>query len=692
MRRVALVVLLVPLLTRCLPWDERLGMCRDAGLCTSPADAGEGSDAGTGTDAGGGTADGGDGGSAVMDAGVDAGTDAGVALLGVMPAPLLFGPVEQNTTKDLPLEITNTGDVALAAPTAEPENLAIFSVTNPCGALAPGGSCTMTVRYSPNSPTQQDDKLLTVRAPPAAPVVIHTVASSTPPGVRYEVLPQSLTFGPQQMLVPSATQQVVFHNLGVPSVALNDATLSDAGDFSIVSDGCRTTTQPTDGGCAVVVRFTPRTEGQLDAELRLKPASLADLVIPLHGTGFALTSLNVARTGISSDGGRIYSDDGGIDCPGRCIHQAPRGTVVTLRNGSVSPAAHFVEWDAGACSPGAATCDVTMQADASVASARFDPYNRVFVLTGNINGQFKASGNSCTAAAGALPTRAGTSWVYGVSDDGGTLVSALAGSRGWERTDGIPFADLPTDIINDRVLSPPLYSATGMLMNEALWTGIGASGATTPWNCADWTSVSTTEYGSQGYTQSEAGWSSGGSSQPCSTTAAVLCFEIGGRAPMVIAPRPTPSRLVFVSAGTVAGDTPQATANTLCNQEAGASNKFVAMRANVGGVNALVSFDGGTWYRPDNVRVFNQANEMSSQTKLQLAGISRQFDGGVLPALTRVWTGGDPASAYTAANTCNGWTSTSGSGEAGFTNYVNGSAFFGPLSCNQQAHLYCFEK
>ena len=30
--------------------------------------------------------------------------------------------------------------------------------------------------------------------------------------------------------------------------------------------------------------------------------------------------------------------------------------------------------------------------------------------------------------------------------------------------------------------------------------------------------------------------------------------------------------------------------------------------------------------------------------------------------------------------------------EAGYTNYVNGSAFFGPLSCSQQAHLYCFEK
>lgn len=700
------------LLTGCLPWDARLADCIDAGLCTpsgggggsAGGEAGGGALGGGGGGGGGGGSGGGSAGGAATggSGGGSAGGSTTVARFTVTPAPLNFAVVEQFSTKDLTLTVKNTGDVALATPTAEPENQLLFSVmTNACsGMLAPDAGCTMTIRYAPII-LAQDDKRLTVSAAPAADVVIHTLGTCTAPGVRYEISPTTLTFGPQQVGTSSTAQQVTFRNTGVPTLMLNASEISDmvgaADDFAIMSDGCGTTTQPTDAGCTVTVRFTPKSEGVLDAQLNFKVQGQQPVAAALSGTSFALTTLNVSRTGILSDGGRIYSDDGGIDCPGRCTHQAPRGSVVTLRSGAVNPLAHFAEWSAPGCAMGAATCDVTMQPDASVASARFDPYNRVFVMTPARDGALKATAMLCANAAmsGGL-TRAGTSWVVGVNDSNGTLPAALSGSRSWVRPDGVAFADLPADVLTHRVLSPPMIGANGaVLAMESLWTGVDVDGGTSVFHCNNWQSTSGSDFGAQGASFFEADWAQSGSGPNCSTSAAVLCFETGGRAPLVIAPRPAVSRLAFVSAGSVPGNTSQAAADLLCNQEAGtvATNRFAALRANIGGVNAMVSFDGGTWYRPDHQPVFFQANDLGYMTRTQRVGISRQRDGGIVPPGTRVWTGGDPAAGYVPSNACNDWTSPSSSllGQAGYTNSV-GSSFFGLLGCDQQARLYCFER
>ncbi|MBK7863727.1 MAG: choice-of-anchor D domain-containing protein [Archangiaceae bacterium] len=698
-----MLLLTLPLLTRCLPWDERLAACHDAGLCDGAAG---GAAAGGSGGAGGGATAGGSGGTGGGTAGTGGGATAGgsgggaapVARFTVTPSPLNFSSVEQNTTRDLPLTITNTGEVMLATPTADPENQLLFSVQNACsGPLAPDAGCVLTIRYAPIL-VAQDDKKLTVSAAPAPDVLIHTLGTSTPPGVRYAAMPGGLDFGPVVVATPSAVQQVTFRNTGTPQVTLSSVTLEDtvgaADDFSIVANGCSAgATFANDAGCTVTLRFTPRSEGPLDARLHFTPNSLPDAVVTLDGAGVALTSLTVGRTGLISDGGRIFTDDGGIDCPGRCTHVAPRGTAVTLHAGALNGLAHFVEW-AAACPAGGPDCTLSMSADASTASARFDPYNRVF-LAGPTNGAFKAGANLCAAAAmSAGLTRAGTSWVYGVNDSSGTLVSALGSSRGWVRTDGQPFADLPADIVNGRVMTPPMLDGIGAVKNEGLWSGFDMyDGGVATSNCLNWTASDTSNYGAQGYSLNEGTWFMN-SGPRCDSTAWVLCLEVGGRAPLVVPPRPGGTRLAFVSAGSVNGNTSAAMANMLCNGEAGTTNTFVAMRGtDTVGARSLVSTTAGTWYRADNVKLFPQANELTYSTRTQLAGISRQLDGGIVPPGTQVWTGGDPSVPSSTATNCTNWGTTAGLGVVGVTHFVSGASFqLGNLGCGNPARVYCFER
>jgi hypothetical protein len=333
-----------------------------------------------------------------------------------------------------------------------------------------------------------------------------------------------------------------------------------------------------------------------------------------------------------------------------------------------------------------------------VVTARFDPYNRVFIAAGNFYGDITGTyEGACIGPAASVPggTRPGSSWVTAATTAAVPLQTLLANSRGWVRMDGTPFADLPGDLFNGRVFAPPLYGSNGAVLNTLYWTGL-ESDAGVGTNCMGWSSNISMNEGRLGYSLNEAAWFFGGN-QTCDTTASILCLEIGGRAPMVVPTRPAGSKLAFVTVGTIVGTASPSTADALCNAEAGGGTAFAAMRvtSSTAGAHAYdaVRLDGGTWYRPDGVRLYVQATDLASAMHQPLAGISRFLDGGIIASTELAWTGSQPDNGYVASFTCNGW---SGSGTTGMTGSpgVAGSSTFQLFqhACTEPHHLYCFEK
>jgi alpha-tubulin suppressor-like RCC1 family protein len=215
------------------------------------------------------------------------GTGSGAAALTLSPATLTF-PDQQINQASSPRTVTlgnsGTAPIALGARTivgTNPTEFAIAATT--CGAtLAAGGSCTLTLTFTPTAAGQRAATLEIADDAPGNP---HTVALSGR-GVQPEIAlsPVSLTFPKQALGTTSAARNVTITNTGTGPLTIS--ALNADGDFRIDNtQTCFGTVQPG-ASCLVPILFTPTVVGRRTGTLTITDnAPGSPHTVALEGAG-----------------------------------------------------------------------------------------------------------------------------------------------------------------------------------------------------------------------------------------------------------------------------------------------------------------------------------------------------------------------------------------------------------------------
>src|SRR5579884_1486611 len=212
------------------------------------------------------------------------------------PTTLSFPAGKVGVKSDaLPVTVTNSGDAPLAISTVQitGTDASDFSQSAVCpispDTLAAGGSCTIWVAVTPDSP-----------GPKSASLVVGDNAASSPQSVSLsgdgldspvvQLAPSSLGFGSLQVGSTSSPQSVTLSNTGTAPLDLSSVTLggADAADF-----GLTTTCQPQEGvavggSCSASVTFAPQSSGAKAATILFTDgAAGSPQSVALSGTGTA---------------------------------------------------------------------------------------------------------------------------------------------------------------------------------------------------------------------------------------------------------------------------------------------------------------------------------------------------------------------------------------------------------------------
>ncbi|MDW5598252.1 choice-of-anchor D domain-containing protein [Conexibacter stalactiti] len=142
----------------------------------------------------------------------------------------------------------------------------ILSDSCSAAAVAPAGSCAVTVAFAPTSPGA---KVANLAIAGFGPTLVALAGSGTQPATA--LTPARADLGLQNPGAASAPQTFTLANTGNGPLTVGAATLAglDADAFEITADGCSQTTVAAGASCTVAVAFAPDGGGWRTASLRL---------------------------------------------------------------------------------------------------------------------------------------------------------------------------------------------------------------------------------------------------------------------------------------------------------------------------------------------------------------------------------------------------------------------------------------
>jgi hypothetical protein len=150
--------------------------------------------------------------------------------------------------------------------------------------VAAGGSCTVTITFTPTAVGARQGALKIADTSTTTPHVLALSGSGTGRPV-FSVSPGQLSFGAQAVGAKSAGKTVVVSNQGTASLSF--AQIYTTGDF-LRSGGTRGTATSVQPGqtCTLVVKFAPRARGTRVGALTFEDnASTSPQAVALSGTG-----------------------------------------------------------------------------------------------------------------------------------------------------------------------------------------------------------------------------------------------------------------------------------------------------------------------------------------------------------------------------------------------------------------------
>jgi len=221
----------------------------------------------------------------------------GVPDISVSPPSIGFGNVGVGSLSD-PEEITisNTGTEDLKVTDMHLSDTENFSLeVNGCGSttptIVPGTSCTVLVRFNPQSEGQFSATLTIESNDPDTPIVSVLLTGNgvvgPAPEPDIEVSPTSLDFG-DVSVGSDSKQTVAIFNIGSENLEIGTITITGMADqFTIVNDNCSGKPVAPGDYCTVGVKFTPTSTGEKTANLAI-PSNDPDepiVEVSLKGNG-----------------------------------------------------------------------------------------------------------------------------------------------------------------------------------------------------------------------------------------------------------------------------------------------------------------------------------------------------------------------------------------------------------------------
>ncbi|MFZ2198766.1 MAG: choice-of-anchor D domain-containing protein, partial [Thermodesulfovibrionales bacterium] len=208
----------------------------------------------------------------------------------VSPSSKDFGSVTVGGTSGVQtFTVSNTGTGDLIIGTVSLVGTQFVKENDTCSAqiLAPSGTCTMDVKFTPSSTGLKSVSLTIPTNYPAA-----TTAALSGTGVlpNAAIAPFSQNFGPVEVGASSSAQTFTISNSGTADLIIGTVILSgaDVSDFVMQNDTCSAQTLIPSGSCTIQAIFSPLTAGSKAANLSIPSNDLdtPTLNAALSGTGF----------------------------------------------------------------------------------------------------------------------------------------------------------------------------------------------------------------------------------------------------------------------------------------------------------------------------------------------------------------------------------------------------------------------
>ena len=210
------------------------------------------------------------------------------------PTSLKFAPQASGSSsaaQTVTLKNTGSGDLTVSGLSFSGTYAADFAVSsNGCGsAVAPGGSCTVQVKFSPTGSTPGTlvaDLDIASNAPLSPNKIVLSGSLILPP----TVTPASLAFGDVVVGTTSAAKTVTLDNRGATDLSVGTAI---SGSGFAISGGTCGSTLAAGKECTVLVTFTPAALGAVTGTLTLtdSPDANSPHSIALTGTGSTQTTV-----------------------------------------------------------------------------------------------------------------------------------------------------------------------------------------------------------------------------------------------------------------------------------------------------------------------------------------------------------------------------------------------------------------
>lgn len=194
--------------------------------------------------------------------------------------------------------ITNTGvgllaDLHITTVTSPGTGFAVLNTValpNTCAnaTVAPGASCSFSVRFSPTVADTTYNRTAVVASDSIlGQLVIDLVGTSVAAGT-LDAAPASLNFGTFGQGLTTPAQSVTITNIGLNTANLNAVEIlgANAADFALGTNTCAATVA-ANATCSIAATFTPGGEGARAATLRL---SYDDKVLDIALSGEGLTT------------------------------------------------------------------------------------------------------------------------------------------------------------------------------------------------------------------------------------------------------------------------------------------------------------------------------------------------------------------------------------------------------------------
>jgi hypothetical protein len=569
-----------------------------------------------------------------------------------------------------PFTVTNTGDLPTSALATSLSNTTDFRLDDQCGTatLAAHATCMLNVTFAPQTAGTKS-ATLAVTATQGGTASVGLMGTGLAPAMLVGT-PTTTDLGNLETGVASSAVTWTIKNTGDVTSSALSFTNGNPSEIGITSNTC-TAPLAKNATCAIMFTFKPAAGGARSGRLTISATTGGMATLDVTATGLYRITVSTVGTGT------VTSVPAGIACGATCTGLFAPGSITLQARPTNGSAFRFASWGGAIASgcPGVFhDCTFTLAAS-TTASATFTQLGNNLIFASRAAflpnlGSAQAYDAKCNAAATAagINDAAGAAYVALTSSSTSLATSRLGSARGWVRMDGRPFVDTLAALFSfvDPIINPILFDENGSSSwpssGPFLMTGTNYNGAfSTGYNCADWTSLASTDLMNGGRVTVGPESAFTGGNSLCSFQAMnLICMGKTRTAPAP--PIVTTGKKIWVTSGFFAvgaGQTPDG----MCQADLPAGVTTAAAligyttRAPAARLNLTANY-----VRVDGTLVGTGAELVDSaagNSRLE-SGIWQHSDG-TYDVSNGVWTGAPSLSDVgSATQTCNDWTDATG--------------------------------